>query len=107
MPKAALTKVSQTALTFKPAPMEWRVHEIIIHIADSATNAALRARIHIIGPGGCDQDKLANELNYHDQSHEDAFETVRLVRKTMCEFLKKQSDGVFTHAMKHPEYAEP
>jgi len=31
---------------------EWSVHEIIIHLADSETNAALRARKLAIEPNG-------------------------------------------------------
>ena len=109
--KAALAEVPQEALKFKPAPNEWSVYEIIIHIADSESNAALRARKLIVEPGGAlmgyDQDKWAVELNYHDQSLEDALETTRLVRKTTYELLKKQPDEVFAHSAKHPEYDEP
>ena len=36
---------------FKPAPNEWSVHEVIIHLADSESNAALRARKLIVEPG--------------------------------------------------------
>jgi hypothetical protein len=108
---AALAEVPKEAWKFKPAPTEWSVHEIIIHLADSESNAALRARKLIVEPGGVlmgyDQDKWANELNYHGQSYEDALETVRLVRKTTYELLKKQPDEVFTHVAKHPEYKEP
>lgn len=109
--KAALTEVPAEAMKFKPEPKEWSVHEIIIHLADSESNAALRARKLIVEPGGAlmgyDQDKWAIELNYHEQSTEDALETVRLVRKTTYELLKKQPDEVFTHTVKHPEYEEP
>ena len=108
---AALAEVPKEAWKFKPAPTEWSVHEIIIHLADSESNAALRARKLIVEPGdalmGYDQDKWADELNYHDQSHEDALETVRLVRKTTYELLKKQPDDVFEHIVMHPEYKEP
>ncbi len=109
--KAALSEVPAEAMKFKPEPKEWSVHEIIIHLADSESNAALRARKLIVEPGGAlmgyDQDKWAIELNYHEQSTEDALETVRLVRKTTYELLKKQPDEVFTHTVKHPEYEEP
>ena len=96
---------------FKPEPKEWSVHDVLVHLADSESNAALRARKLIVEPGGVlmgyDQDKWANELNYHDQSYEDALEIVRLVRKTTYELLKKQPDEVFTHTVKHPEYDDP
>jgi hypothetical protein len=107
----ALKDIPREMWQFKPAPTEWSVHEIIIHLADSESNAALRARKLMVEPGGTimgyDQDKWAVELNYHDQSWEDALETVRLVRKTTYALLKRQPEEVFTHALKHPEYEDP
>jgi hypothetical protein len=109
--KAALAEVPQKAMKFKPAPTEWSVYEIVIHIADSESNAALRARKLIVEPGGTlmgyDQDAWANTLHYHDHNFEDALETTRLVRKTTYELLKRQHDEVFKNAVKHPEYDEP
>ena len=84
---------------------------MLVHLADSESNAALRARKLIVEPGGTlmgyDQDKWTVELNYHDQSYEDSLEIVKLVRKTTYELLKKQPDKVFNHWVKHPEYEEP
>jgi hypothetical protein len=109
--KAALTEVPQEAMKFKPAPTEWSVHEIIIHIADSESNAALRARKLIVEPSGTimayDQDKWTDTLKYHEHNIEDALEVTRLVRKTTYELLKRQPDEVFTHTIIHPEYDEP
>ena len=96
---------------FKPEPKEWSVHEVLVHLADSESNAALRARKLIVEPGGTvmgyDQDKWAIELDYHEQSDEDALDMVRLVRKTTYQLLKQQPDDVFAHSVKHPEYDEP
>ena len=109
--KAALAKVPMEAMKFKPKPKEWSVYEIIIHIADSESNAALRARKLIVEPGGTlmgyDQDAWANTLHYHEADLEDALETTRLVRKTTYELLKRQPDEVFKNTVKHPEYDEP
>jgi hypothetical protein len=109
--KAALAEVPQEAMKFKPAPTEWSVHEIIIHIADSESNAALRARKLIVEPGGTlmgyDQDTWADALHYHDHNLEDALEVTRLARKTTYELLKRQPDEVFTHSVVHPEYEAP
>lgn len=109
--KAALAEAPQEAMKFKPEPTEWSVHEIIIHIADSESNAALRARKLIVEPGGAlmgyDQDAWAVGLNYHDQNFEDALETTRLARKTTYELLKKQPDNIFTHSIIRPEYEAP
>jgi hypothetical protein len=105
--KAALAEVPAEAMKFKPEPKEWSVHEIIIHIADSETNAALRARKLIVEPGGTlmgyDQDKWAIELNYHDMDLEDALEATRIARKTTYALLKRQPEEVFSHWLKHPE----
>ena len=106
-----LKDIPQEMWKFKPEPKEWSVHEILVHLADSETNAALRARKLIVEPGGIlmgyDQDKWTIELDYHDQSYEDSLEIVRLARKTTYELLKRQPDEVFEHWVKHPEYEEP
>jgi hypothetical protein len=109
--KAALAEVPAEAMKFKPEPAEWSVHEVIIHIADSESNAALRARKLIVEPGkilmGYDQAKWADVLNYHDQNLEDALEVTRLARKTTYELLKRLPEEVFAHAVVHPEMTEP
>ena len=109
--KAALAEVPQEAMKFKPEPTEWSVYEIIIHIADSESNAALRARKLIVEPGGAlmgyNQAQWAISLKYHDHSVEDALETTRLVRKTTYELLKRQPEEVFTHSIIPPEYEAP
>ena len=96
---------------FKPEPQEWSVYEVLVHLADSESNAALRARKLIVEPRGTlmgyNQDKWTVELDYHEQSYEDSLEIVRLVRKTTYELLKKQPSDVFDHWVRHPEYEEP
>jgi DinB superfamily len=107
----SLRDIPREMWTFKPELKEWSVHEVLVHLADSESNAALRARKLIVEPGGTlmgyDQDKWAVELDYHDRSYEDALEIVRLVRKTTYELLTKQPDEVFEHSVRHPEYEEP
>jgi len=107
----ALQEIPRKMWQFKPAPTEWSVHEILVHLADSETNAALRARKLIVEPGGAvmgyDQDAWAVTLNYHGQSWEDALETTRLVRKTTYALLQQQPEEVFMHSLKHPEYEDP
>ena len=108
---SALANIPREAWLFKPEPQEWSVYEVLIHLADSESNAALRARKLIVEPGGTlmgyDQDQWTTVLNYHDQDYKDALEIVRLVRKTTYELLKKQPDEVFQNWVKHPEYDEP
>lgn len=108
---AALADIPREAWLFKPDANEWSVYEVLIHLADSESNAALRARKLIVEPGGTlmgyDQDKWAAELKYHDQDYEDALEIVRLVRKSTYALLKTQPEEVFEHSARHPEYEEP
>ena len=47
-----LKDIPQEMWKFKPEPKEWSVHEVLVHLADSETNAALRARKLIVEPGG-------------------------------------------------------
>ena len=39
--KAALKKVPTAAMQWRPAPGKWSVHEVVVHCADSETNANL------------------------------------------------------------------
>jgi len=109
--KAALAEVPHGAMKFKPEPTEWSVYEIIIHIADSESNAALRARKLIVEPGGAlmgyDQAQWADTLHYHDHNFEDALEVTRLARKTTYQLLKRQPEEVFKNWIKHPQYEDP
>ena len=106
-----LKDIPREVWEFKPTPTEWSIHEVILHLADSESNAALRARMLIVEPGGTlmayDQNAWAFTLKYQEQDLEDAFEVVRLARKTTYELLKKQPDEIFEHIVMHPEYNEP
>ena len=42
--RATLETVPEDALQWRPAPDEFSVHEIVVHCADSETNAAARIR---------------------------------------------------------------
>lgn len=107
----ALSEIPKEAWLFKPAPKEWSVHQVIVHLADSETNSYLRARRMIAEPGqplmAYDQDVWANELDYHKQSTEDALQVVKLVRKMTYELIKDLPDEVWNNTAKHPEYDEP
>jgi len=107
----ALREVPKEAMKFKPSAKDWSVHEIIIHLADSESNAALRARLLAAEPGrslmAYDQDAWAEKLGYHDQDPEDALQVTRFARQTTYRWLKTLPEAVFAHTAHHPEYAEP
>ncbi len=108
---AALKDIPVEAWQFKPSPQDWSVHEVIIHLGDSETNAALRARKLIVEPGGVlmgyDQDQWAITLDYHSQSTDDALQMTRFARLTTYNLLKSLPDDVFKHTVRHPEYEAP
>jgi hypothetical protein len=107
---AALAEIPKEAWSYRPAPGEWSVHEIIVHMADSESMSALRARKLIVEPGstlmGYDEAKWADALNYKEQNPEDALEIIRLARESTYRLLKRQPDEVFTHVVIHPEYPD-
>jgi len=108
---AALAEVPREAWKFKPAPGEWSVHEVIVHMADSESMSALRARKLIVEPGstlmGYEEAKWADALHYLDQSTDDALQVIKYARQTTYNLLKNLPDEVFTHSVRHPEYDEP
>jgi hypothetical protein len=93
---------------WKPAPNRWSIHEILIHLADSESNAYLRARRFLAEPGqpvmAYDQDLWARKLNYHAQSTDDALALLRLVRRMTYSLIKSLPDDVWSRTALHPEY---
>lgn len=108
---AALNVIPKEAWQFKPAPKEWSVHQVIVHLADSETNAYVRARRIAAEPSGTlmayDQDVWAEKLDYHAANTDDALELTRLVRKLTYELLIRLPDEVWEHTAVHAEYKEP
>ncbi|MCG2786701.1 MAG: DinB family protein [Anaerolineae bacterium] len=106
-----LKAIPREAWKFRPAPGEWSIHEVIVHLADSETNSALRARLLAAEPArvvmAYDQDKWAAALNYHDQDVDDALQFTKYARLTTYKWLKTLPDEVFFHTVIHPEYDEP
>lgn len=109
--EAALSTIPKEAWLFKPAPKEWSVHQVIVHLADSETNSYLRARRLIAEPGqmlmAYDQDVWADNLEYHQQSPDDALALTRLVRKMTYGLIKDLPEQAWSNTAKHPEYDEP
>ena len=109
--EAALAKVPRSAWDFRPAPDEWSVHEIIVHMGDSESMAALRARKLIVEPGstlmGYEEAKWAGALNYLAQDPDVSLEIIKNARLSTYRLLKSLPEEVFAHTVKHQEYSEP
>jgi len=108
---AALAEVPREMWMARPEPNEWSVHEIVVHMADSESMAALRARKLIVEPDsvlmGYEEAKWADALDYKSQSAEDALQVIKMARQTTYRLLKTLPDEMFTHSVKHQEYEEP
>lgn len=104
----SLKKFPKKMWKWKPAPEKWSIHEILIHLADSETNAYLRARRFLAEPGGTvmgyDQDKWAQALNYHAQDPNDALAVVTLVRKMTHRLIKNLPESTWSARCTHPEH---
>jgi hypothetical protein len=104
---AALAEIPHEAWDFNPSPEDWSVHEIIVHMADSESMAALRGRKLIVEPGsrlmGYEEAKWADALDYAHQDVECALDIIRLARVTTYRLLKDLPQEVFTHSVIHPE----
>ena len=107
----ALADIPREAWDYKPSPQDWSVHEILVHMGDSESMAALRLRKLIVEPGsklmGYDEAKWADALEYQKQDAEDALQMIKLARQTSYRLLKTLPEEAFAHSVEHPEYSEP
>ncbi|MFH1183646.1 MAG: DinB family protein [Chloroflexota bacterium] len=107
----ALEEIPREAWGFKPSAEDWSVHEIIVHLGDSESMAALRIRKLIVEPGsslmGYEEARWARALNYQDQNADDSLLVIKLARQTTYRLLKSLPAGVFSQSVTHPEYQEP
>ncbi len=106
----ALADIPREAWDYKPSAKDWSVHEILVHMSDSESMAALRLRKLIVEPGstlmGYDEAKWADALEYQKQDADDALQIIKLARQTSYRLLKTLPPDVFMHSVQHPEIGE-
>ena len=109
--REALGRVPREALQWRPGPGKWSAHEIIVHCADSETNASMRIRYVVAEREplivGYDQDAWARDFDYHSHPLELAFATIRAVRANTVPLLRRLTDTDWTRAGRHTEHAQP
>jgi hypothetical protein len=105
--REALAKVPKPALQWRPAEGKWSVHEVVVHCADSETNAALRIRYLLAEKEplivGYDQDAWARLFDYHAQPLEDALAATAAARGRTVPLLRNMSEADWTKAGRHTE----
>lgn len=109
--EAALATVPTAAIQWRPAPGKWSAHEVIVHCADSETNAHMRVRYLLAEPdpliAGYDQDRWATALDYHARPVEPALATIAAVRANTVPLLRSLPDTAWQRKGRHTEYTDP
>ena len=104
---AALAKIPKDAMQWRPAPGKWSAHEVIVHCADSETNAHGRIRYVLAEEQpviqGYDQDRWAATLDYHSLPLAPALATVTAVRANTAALLRRLTDADWARVGTHTE----
>lgn len=106
--KAALAKVPKEAMQWRPGPGKWSAHEVIVHCADSETNAHGRIRYLVAEEQppviqGYDQARWAEVLDYHSLPWEPALATVEAVRANTTALIRRLTDAQWARMGTHTE----
>lgn len=105
--REALSKVPSEALQWKPAPDRWSVHEVVVHCADSESNAALRLRYLLAEKEplivGYDQDEWARLFDYHAQPLEVSLAVAAAARERTVPLLRRMGEADWKKAGRHTE----
>src|SRR5713101_682160 len=105
--KAALATVPAEALQWRPKPGEWSAHEVVVHCADSETNAAARIRYLAaeVDPVilGYDEAEWARRFDYHDHPLEPALALVIAVRANTAALIRRMPEDAWQRVGRHTE----
>ena len=105
--REAFSKVPAEARQWRPGPGKWSAHEVVVHCADSETNASLRIRYLAAEKEplivGYDQEQWARTFDYHQHPAEAALATVFAVRGNTVPLLRRLPDAAWTREGKHTE----
>jgi hypothetical protein len=103
----ALARVPKEALQWRPQPGKWSAHEVIVHCADSETNAALRLRYLLAERDpvivGYDQDAWARVLDYHSQPLEESLAVTAAARSRTLPLLRAIQEADWKKQGRHTE----
>jgi len=105
--RQALAKVPKQALKWSPAEGKWSVHEVIVHCADSETNAALRVRYLLAEKEplivGYDQETWARLFDYHGQPLEESLTAAAAARSRTVPLLRRMTEADWAKEGRHTE----
>jgi len=105
--KAALATVPAAAVQWRPGPGEWSAHEVVVHCADSETNAAARIRYLAAEADpvilGYDEAEWARRFAYHDHPLEPALALVEAVRANTLALIRRMPEHGWQRVGRHSE----
>lgn len=105
--RRAVGAIPEEARKWRPAAGEFSVHEVVVHCADSETNAAARIRYLIAETRplvlGYDPDNWALTFDYHSHPLEAALATIDAVRANTAPILRALPDSAWAKAGTHTE----
>jgi hypothetical protein len=105
--KAALSTVPAEALQWRPKPGEWSAHEVVVHCADSETNAAARIRYLAAEADpvilGYDEAGWARRFDYHQHPLEPALALVEAVRANTAALIRRLPEDAWQKVGRHTE----
>jgi hypothetical protein len=103
----AYARVPPEARQWRPGPGEWSAHEVVVHCADSETQAASRIRTLISEKDpvirGYDEAAWARDLDYHAHPIDLALDVVSAVRANTAVLLRQLPAGAWARAGRHTE----
>ena len=105
--REALARVPKAALSWRPEAGKWSVHEVVVHCADSETNAALRIRYLVAEREplivGYDQDAWAQVFDYQAQPLEDSLAATSVARVRTVPLLRRLTDAEWGKEGRHTQ----
>jgi hypothetical protein len=105
--RAALRRVPRQALHWRAAPGEWSTHEVVLHCADSESNAHMRLRYVLAEKDplivGYDQAEWARVLEYVRRPLAPALATVVAVRANTVPLLRALPEAAWSRSGRHSE----
>jgi hypothetical protein len=105
--KDAVAAVPAGALQWRPPDGGFSVHEVVVHCADSETNAAARIRYLAAEKDpvimGYDPDNWATQFDYHNHPLDIALATVEAVRANTAALVSRFPDKVWSKEGRHTE----
>jgi hypothetical protein len=105
--REALARVPPEALRWRPEPGRWSAHEVVVHCADSETNAALRIRYLVAEKEplvvAYDQEEWARRFDYHAEPLEEAFAATAAARRRTVPLLRRLTEADWAKEGRHTE----